>query len=61
LERARETYVDNALDLAEHGSDGLTDEGNGGEQSGFADQDVEEGLVDTDKLSVRLAMLVKHK
>jgi hypothetical protein len=47
---AQETYVDNALDLTEHGSKRLPDEGNGREQSGLADQDVEEGLVNTDEL-----------
>ena len=44
------TYVDNALDLAEDSGDRLADERNSLEETGLADEDVEQNLVDTDKL-----------
>ena len=43
-------YVNDVLDLAQHSSDGLADEGNGLEQTSLADQNVEESLVNADEL-----------
>jgi hypothetical protein len=45
----RIAYVDNALDLAEHSSDRLADEGDSLEQASLADQDVEKILVNTNE------------
>jgi hypothetical protein len=43
-------YIDDTFNLAEHLRNGLTDEWNGLKQAGFANQDVQESLVDTDEL-----------
>jgi hypothetical protein len=43
-------YVDNALNRAEDGGHRLANEGNLGEDSSLADQDVEQGLMDPDEL-----------
>jgi hypothetical protein len=45
------TYVNNALKRAENGSDRLSNEGNSREEASLANQDVEQDLVDTDKLA----------
>lgn len=45
------TCIDDRLDLAEHGSNGLSDDRHGLEESSFADQDVEEGLVNANELN----------
>lgn len=52
------TYVDDTLNGAKNGSDGLTNEGNGVEEAGLADEDVQKLLVDLDEL-VSDARLVK--
>jgi hypothetical protein len=44
------TYVDNILNLPKHGSDGLTNEWHGLEQSSLSDQDVQKSLVDSHEL-----------
>lgn len=46
----RSTYVDNVLKLPENSSNRLTNDGNSGEKSSLSNEDVEEGLVDADKL-----------
>jgi len=46
----RKTYVHDLLDLPEYGGDWLTDERNSLEQTSLANEDVEERLVNTDKL-----------
>jgi hypothetical protein len=44
------TDIDDFLDLAKDSGDGLADDGDGVEEASLADEDVEEGLVDADKL-----------
>jgi len=45
------TCINNGLDLAKHGSNGLSDERHGLEESSFANQDVEENLVNANELN----------
>jgi hypothetical protein len=44
------TYVYYVLNLPEYRGDGLADERNSRKQTGLANEDVEQGLVDADKL-----------
>jgi hypothetical protein len=44
------TDIDDVLDLAKDSGDGLADDGDGVEEASLADEDVEKGLVDADKL-----------
>jgi hypothetical protein len=44
------TYVYYVLNLPEYSGDGLADKRNGRKQTGLANQDVEQSLVDADKL-----------
>jgi hypothetical protein len=46
----KETYVDHVLNLAKDLSDGRADERNLLEDASFTDEDVEQGLVDSDEL-----------
>jgi hypothetical protein len=48
--REEETYVNNSLDLPENSRNGLADERDGLEQTGLADEDIEQHLMDADKL-----------
>jgi hypothetical protein len=50
--RSGVTYIDNALDGAEHRSNRRADNGHLLQQASLANKDVEKGLVDTDKLAV---------
>jgi hypothetical protein len=52
VNQAEGNGVDDALDLAEDSGDGLTDDRHSVEQTGFADEDVEQNLVDTDELEL---------
>ena len=45
-----QTYVDYVLDLSEDLCNGLSDDRNGGEKAGLANEDVQEGLMNADKL-----------
>lgn len=45
------TYVNNRLDLAQDGGNGLADEGDDGEEARLADEDVKEDLVHTNELA----------
>lgn len=44
------TYINDSFDLAKYSSNRLANEGDGLEEPGFADQDVEKRLVDTNEL-----------
>jgi hypothetical protein len=44
------TDIDDVLDLTKDSGDGLADDGDGVEETGLADEDVEEGLVNADEL-----------
>jgi hypothetical protein len=48
--RGGKTDIDDVLDLAKDSGDGLADDGDGVEEASLADEDVEEGLVNADKL-----------
>lgn len=46
----RGTHIDNTLNLPKYGSDGLTNNWYGLEQTGLSDQDVQKSLVDSHEL-----------
>jgi len=50
LDKVRGTYINDTLDAAEGGGDGLANEGNARDDTSLANEDVEESLVDTDEL-----------
>ena len=56
--RVQKDGINNVLDLAKHGSYWLTNEGNHGEQTSLADQDVEKNLMDSYELSIVSASLL---
>jgi hypothetical protein len=57
--RAGSTDINDVLNLAENSSNRRANDGNGVEEAGLADEDVEKNLVDADKLlHIMLAMIV---
>jgi hypothetical protein len=51
LDKVRETYINDTLNALEGTGDGRANDGNAGDETGLANEDVEESLVNTDELS----------